>query len=112
MYPFRLGDWDFELSSIGDRGRVVTQLAARHRKTFVSSIALLDYRWYSLLGRQHDRAKKLDRQLLETLVEFAGPEWRTLPDNADIYEALRASPPTSSYRDSFDYITGKEPKRK
>jgi hypothetical protein len=103
VYPFRMGEWDFELSSVGDgHGGIVSSLSARHRKRNLETAVSLDYRWYVLVGQQFEHAPKQMKPLLETLVDFAAPHWRQ-----DILAAMRETPPTLAYKQNFELITSK-----
>jgi hypothetical protein len=103
VYPFRLGEWAFELSSVGDgHGGIVSSLSARNRKRDLETAVSLDHRWFVLVGQQFERAPKSMKPLLETLVDFAAPHWRP-----DILAAMREAPPTLAYKQNFEFITTK-----
>jgi hypothetical protein len=108
LYPFTLGEWEFELSSVGDgRGNVVSALSATNPKRKVSAEALLDHRWYVLAATQFDRGPKAAKPFCEALVGFAGTEWRALPGSSDVVAAMRESPPTLAYKQNFEFLTMK-----
>jgi hypothetical protein len=109
VYTYRLGDWDFQLSSVGDgRGGIVSSLEARHRKRTLVGTATLDHRWFVLVGQQFEQSPKSIRPLFETLVDFAAPEWRTF-DGSDVLAAMREAPPTLAYKRNFEFITKRRP---
>lgn len=108
IYPFRLGDWDFQLSSVGDgHGKIVSALSATHPKRKIFAEATLDYRWYVLAATQFECGPQAAKPFFETLVGFAASEWRTMPGSADALTAMRESPPTLAYKQSFEFLTTK-----
>ena len=108
IYPFSLGEWQFQLSSVGDgHGKIVSALSASHPNRKVSAEATLDYRWYVLAATQFDRGPKAARPFFETLVGFAASEWRTMPGSPDAVTAMQESPPTLAYKQSFEFLTTK-----
>ena len=108
VFPFRLGEWTFQLSCINDGPeKPVSVLSAVHVKRKVYAEATLDYRWYVLVESQTDRNPKAVRPLLEALVGFAASEWEAQPGSADVLAAMRAAPPTEAYRRDLDILRSK-----
>ncbi len=119
---FKLGSWDFQLSTVGNpEGGVDSLLVARHKtdKGPVVGFSRLDPRVCFTARNIIERDGKLGRAASEVIVDLAGPHWTSgetvasfpagsAPTAARLetfMALLRSNPPTEGYKKSFDYIT-------
>lgn len=103
IYPFKLGEWDFELSSAGTPGggRIDAVLAARKNTKNVSGEVRLDYRWYVMMNNQFKKGTKAAPPFFEALVGFSAKEWSNGLNGPAVLKAMREAPPTADFKLSY-----------
>ncbi|MES2474778.1 MAG: hypothetical protein V4640_03280 [Verrucomicrobiota bacterium] len=106
IYPFKLGDWDFQLSSAGTPGGgpIDAVLEAKHNTKNISGEVRLDYRWYVLMYNQFERGPKAARPYFEALVGFSAREWPKGFNGVAVLKAMKESPPTADFKHSFEFL--------
>jgi hypothetical protein len=106
-FPFKLGEWEFELSSAGTPGGgpIVAVLEAKNKRLNATGTVALDYRWYALMFDQFEKGHRAAKPFYEALVAFAGREWSRSPDGEKVLKAMKESPPTPDFKRSYDFLT-------
>ena len=106
IYPFKLGEWDFELSSAGTPGggRIDALLAARNNKKNVSGEVRLDYRWYVMMHNQFEKGTKTATPFFEALVGFSAKEWPSGLNGPAVLKAMQEAPPTADFKLSYAFL--------
>ena len=106
IYPFKLGEWDFQLSSAGTPGGgpIDAVLEAKHDTKNISGEVRLDYRWFILMHNQYERGPKAARPYFEALVGFSAREWPKGLNGVAVLKAMQESPPTADFKRSFEFL--------
>lgn len=106
IYPFKLGEWDFELSSAGTPGggQIDAVLAAKNNKRNVSGEVRLDYRWYVLMHHQYEKGEKTAKPFFEALVGFSAKEWPKGLNGPAVLKAMQEAPPTADFKQSYVFL--------
>ena len=106
IYPFKLGDWDFQLSSAGtpSGGPIESVLEAKNKLENISGEVRLDYRWYVMMHHQFEKGTKTAKPYFEALVGFSAREWSKGLNGPAVLKAMQESPPTADFKISFDHL--------